>query len=502
MIFPPLKKVAAVERARGISSTLSQLPLICCILILAIFSIGCTSQEANETSESTPELSQPNIIVLLADDLGYGDLSSYGSQSIETPHLDSLAAMGARFTQFYSGSAVCSPSRACLLTGKFPLRFDVRQHFRDSVDHLPTSTQTLPEMLGEAGYATAHIGKWHLGGLRLSDIERRQQGREAIPGPLQHGFDHYLTNTEGAPIRPRLIQERKLYREGGKYLLRNDEQAPTINKHWTEIKVDDAIGLIDGWQAVDQPFFLNLWFDVPHTPYEPAPEPHLSKYQALGAEGDQLYFRSMVSHLDAQIGRLISHLKETGLMENTFIVFTSDNGPAYEGSPEPFKGGKTDLHEGGIRVPMFAVWPGHIPANQHRFQPMHMADLLPTIANVAEVDEIPNDLDGVNMLPVLMNEQSVVERGPLLWQMDLYRHFQNQGPKPTPYATSVALDGKWKLLTDSLQPTELFNLAQDHRELYNLKGQHPEVEEKLLNAIQDFHQAPRESWKAVPIGEY
>ncbi|MEM6844121.1 MAG: sulfatase-like hydrolase/transferase [Bacteroidota bacterium] len=445
---------------------------------------------------------RPNIIILLADDLGYGDLGSYGSQSIETPYLDSLAAMGVRFTQFYAGSAVCSPSRACLLTGKFPLRFDVRQHFRDSIDHLPTAAQTLPEILKEAGYATAHIGKWHLGGLRLSDIERRQQQQQAIPGPLQHGFDHYLTNTEGAPIRPRLIQERKLYREGGKYLLRNDEQASPITKHWTEIKVDEAISLIDGWQAEDQPFFLNLWFDVPHTPYEPAPEPHLSKYKALGAEGDQLYFRSMVSHLDAQIGRLINHLKESGLMENTFIVFTSDNGPAYQGSPGPFKGGKTDLHEGGIRVPMFAVWPRHIPEGHHRFHPMHMADLLPTIADVAEIDQLPSDLDGVNMLPILMDEQAVVERAPMLWQMDLYQGFQNQGPKPTPYATSVALDGKWKLLTDSLQPTELFNLAQDHRELYNLKGQHPEIEEKLLEAIQQFHQAPRESWSAVPIEEY
>jgi len=475
------------------------------IVILLFFKLSffaCTDQRTSVTSGDKPEPTHPNIIVLLADDLGYGDLGSYGSQSIETPYLDSLAAMGVRFSQFYAGSAVCSPSRACLLTGKFPLRFNIRQHFRDSVDHLPTTAQTLPEILKQAGYATAHIGKWHLGGLRLSDLERRQQGQEALPGPLQHGFDHYLTNTEGAPIRPRLVRDRKLYREGGKYLLRNDEQAPPTDKHWTEIKVEEAIGLINGWQAGDQPFFLNLWFDVPHTPYEPAPEPHLSKYQALGAEGDQLYFRSMVSHLDAQIGRLVKHLKETGLMENTFIVFTSDNGPAYQGSPGPFKGGKTDLHEGGIRVPMFAVWPNRIPSGQHRFQPMHMADLLPTIARVAGVDQVPQDLDGVNMLPVLVNEQAVVEREPMLWQMDLYRHFQNQGPKPSPYATSVALDGKWKLLTDSLQPTELFNLAQDHRELYNLQGQHAEIEEKLLEAIQQFHQASRRGWDNMPIEQY
>jgi len=357
---------------------------------------SCAAEGAKNNADGTGR--PPNVIILLADDLGYGDLSCYGSQSIETPHIDALAAEGMRFTRFYAGSAVCTPSRACLLTGKFPLRFDIRRHFSDKDGrYLPEKPVTLPELLKHAGYATAHIGKWHLGGLQPHNIEARQAGRPSAPGPLQHGFDHYLANVEG-PVRQVLLRERRLYREGGHYMYRNDEKAPDDSRHWTDLKIEEAIRLLENWKTEDQPFFLNLWFDVPHTPYEPAPEPHLSNYRKLGVSGDQLYFRSMVSHLDAGIGRLVSRLKELDLFDNSLILFTSDNGPAFQGSPGPFRGGKTDLHEGGIRVPLIAVWPGRIPANTYSFQTAHMADLLPTISAAAGREELPGDLDGVNLL--------------------------------------------------------------------------------------------------------
>lgn len=428
----------------------------------------------------------------------YGDLSSYGSTSIETPHLDALADEGIRLTNFYTGSAVCTPSRACLLTGKFPLRFNIRRHFSDNQEHLPESTQTLAEILEADGYRTAHIGKWHLGGLRPMDYEARSAGVAANPGPLQHGFEHSLTSIEGAPIRPELIRERQLYRKGGHYMVRNDKRAEPDDRHWTEIKVDEAIGLIDTYTEAEAPFFLNLWFDVPHTPYEPAPEPHLSKYKALGATGDQLYFRSMVAHLDAQIGRLMAHLKAKGIFENTIILFTSDNGPAFQGSPGPFKGGKTDLHEGGIRVPMITVWKGHIPEASHTFSPMHMADILPTITGALNIELNQNELDGRNRLGVL-TDPTYSEGGFLYWQMDLYKGFQNQGPKPTPHATAVIRDGQWKLLANGKGPTELFDLAADHRELYNLLGEKPELEQKLYQKLQEFLQAPRDSSGFVEI---
>ncbi len=442
----------------------------------------------------------PNIIILLADDLGYGDLSCYGSQSIYTPHLDALAADGRRFVQFYAASAVCSPSRAALLTGRYPLRFDIRQHFTDNAEHLPESATTLPELLQNRGYRTAHIGKWHLGGLRPKDYEARIAGRTANPGPLQHGFDHYLTNIEGAPIRPQLIRERRLYREGGKTMVRNDQRAKEDLNHWTEIKINEAIAFIEEEKSKTQPFFINLWFDVPHTPYEPAPEPHLSRYKNLGDEGDQLYFRSMVSHLDAQIGRLIDYLKSRNLYKNTLILFTSDNGPAYQGSPGPFKGGKTDLHEGGIRVPMFVVWPEHITTGTHTFQTMHMVDILPTISDLVGIDTGGLKLDGKSMRKDWTKGEELATDHHY-WQMDLYTHFQNQGPKPTPYATSVVRWKAWKLLANGEEPVALYNLAADHREIYNLLGKQPELEKELTGKLVEFLNAERDRSGFKELGQ-
>ncbi|MFH5833775.1 sulfatase [Halalkalibaculum sp. DA384] len=463
-------------------------------ILLLLMSCNSNQEYNNEATDSARE--KPNIIFIMADDLGYGDLSSYGSPSVETPNIDALADEGMKFMRFYAASAVCTPSRASVLTGKYPLRFDITRHFMVANRHLPDGTPTIPSVLKKAGYGTAHLGKWHLGGLRTEDVERRQEGKRAVPGPLQHGFDHYLSQNEGEPPRLTLIRERQMYRKGGHHMFRNDKQAPKDDNHWTEIKINEASRLIADWDEKNQPFYLNLWFTVPHTPYEPAPEPHLSKYEKIGATGDQLLFRSMMSHMDAQIGRLVDTLKARNLYENTLIVFTSDNGPAYQGSPGPFRGGKTDLHEGGIRVPMIAVWKGHVPENTTSFQTMHMVDLLPTFAEAAGVDHGIEDLDGMSLLDHLMGGPRQ-ERGVLTWQMDLYNHFQNQGPKPEPYATSVAIKGKWKLLADSLQPTELFNLEQDHRELYNLLGQHPEIEQELLEALKEFHAAPRNRWPDI-----
>ncbi|MEL6653133.1 MAG: sulfatase-like hydrolase/transferase, partial [Bacteroidota bacterium] len=291
-------------------------------------------------------------------------------------------------------------------------------------------------------------------------------------------------------VRADLIKNRQLYRQGGKTLVRNDQRIPEISQHWTEIKIDEAIRTIADAQAAQKPFLLNLWFDVPHTPYEPAPEPHLSRYQEMGIEGDQLLFRSMVSHLDAQIGRLLQHLKQKALLDNTIILFTSDNGPAYQGSPGPFKGGKTDLHEGGIRVPMFVVWPGQIPADTYSWQTMHMADLFPTFAALTSGGEVPDDLDGMDLSGHWLREEAI-DRGMLFWQMDLYTHFQNQGPKPQPYATTVAMDGHWKLLADTTAPTELFDLSQDHRELYDLLDEQRLEAKRLQEALRQFWEAPR-----------
>lgn len=450
---------------------------------LLVLLMSCKKTEANKKT---------NVILLIVDDMGYGDLTCYGGQAVNTPNIDRLAQAGTRFTRFYSASGVCTPSRAAILTGKYPLRFDIRKHFSDVGENLPVGIETLPKVLKEAGYTTGHVGKWHLGGLRQEDYEARSAGKNADPGPLQHGFDHSLTNIEGDPPRPRLITERTLYREGGKYMIRNDQHAPEDTNHWTNIKVNEAIALLKEWKNNDKPFFLNLWFDVPHTPYEPAPEPHLSKYAKMGATGDQLYFRSMVSNLDENIGRLIDNLKQMGLYENTLILFSSDNGAAWEGEVGPFKGGKTDLHEGGIRVPFFAVWPGHIPANQVSFQRGHHTDIFPTICDAVGATYREN-IDGMSLLPNL-TEGKEIDRGLILWQLDVYSSLQRHYEKPKPYATNVAYEGPWKLLLDSIRPVELFHIENDPHEVMNLLEEHPDIVKRLTQKTTEFLDEPRNPW--------
>jgi len=471
--------------------TLMQL-LLYISLVGILFLTACSHNPQGDKTNNPPTTNRPNVILLLVDDMGYGDLTCYGGQAVHTPSIDELAQQGMRFTRFYSASAVCSPSRAAILTGRYPLRYNIRRHLRDvKGEYLPVTGKEIPNLLKEAGYATAHIGKWHLGGVRQEDITARAEGQQTDPGPLQHGFDHMLTNIEGAPIRSNLINTRTLYRDGGKHLIRNDEFAPEDLNHWTNIKVDEAIRLLDQYQTEQTPFFINLWFDVPHTPYEAAPEPHLSKYAKMGATGDQLNFRSMVSNLDANIGRLLANLKDKDLYENTLIIFTSDNGAAWEGEVGPFKGGKTDLHEGGIRVPFFAVWPGKIPANTVSFQTGHHTDIFPTICEALDVPVVGLDLDGISLLPNLKNQKQI-DRRPIVWQMDLYQNLQRHYKKPDPFATNITYHGPWKLLLDSITPVELFHLENDPHEVMNRLDQHPEIVEELTDATVEFLSAPRQ----------
>ena len=456
------------------------------LLTLALGSIQAFAQTKKQNTSS-----KPNIIFILADDLGYGDVSCFGSQNIETPNIDALAAQGMRLTRFYAGSAVCSPSRASMLTGRYPLRFDIRRHFNDNDEHLPSGVVTLPHLLKKAGYTTAHIGKWHLGGLKETQVNNRSNGIKEIPGPLQHGFDYYLADIEDE-IRAKLITERRLYRDGGQYLISNDKRMPTQEGHWDAIKMDELLRLMNQYHQEQKPFYINLWFDAPHTPYEPAPEPYLAQFKKMGATGDALYHHSMVYHMDAQIGRLLARVKQLGIADNTLIVFTSDNGPAWEGSPGPFKGGKTDLHEGGLRVPFIAVWPGKILPGKLSFQDGHIADLLPTFCEAVGISITKVPLDGISLLPVFTKNATLPERT-LLWQMDVYKQLQRHYEKPKPYASTIAKHGKWKLLADGEVPVELFDLENDPMEIKNLLGSQPAIEAKLATAIKNFLQAPRQT---------
>jgi N-acetylgalactosamine-6-sulfatase len=445
---------------------------------------------ANEAEDDA----RPNFVLLLADDMGYADPSCFGGKAVPTPNLDRLAQSGMKLTQFYAGSAVCTPTRASVLTGRYPLRFDIRRHFPDDESHLPDAAVTLPELLQAAGYATGHAGKWHLGGLHQKHIRDRAQ---SPPGPHQHGFDHYLCQNEEQPLRGKMGRERTLYRQGGTCLIRDDENVspgdPYYHRHFTDINGDEAVRLIEQFAGAGKPFFVNVWWLVPHMPYEPAPEPFWSRTAAEGISDDQHRFRSMVAHMDHKIGRILAKLEELGIRDSTFILFTSDNGGAYEADVGPFKGGKTDLHEGGIRVPMIASWPGRIPAGTTSHVLGHTNDILPTFCAAAGV-EVPGEarVDGRSLLPVLTGKTTGLDRGTVFWQLDLYRHLQRHYPKPKPFATEVARRGRWKLLALDGKPVELFDVESDPTETTNLLKTQPGIAAELESELRKFLAAGRD----------
>lgn len=435
---------------------------------------------------------KPNVIVILADDLGYGDLGCYGGQKIHTPHLDALARDGTRFTRYYAASGVCSPTRASVLTGRYPLRFGITRHFSDGPEHLVPGVVTLPRLLQQAGYATAHVGKWHLGGLNRKHLADRAN---SPPGPIQHGFDSYLSMIEEMDPRGVMVRNSTLFRSGAKHLIRTEKPVDLSPKHLTDCEIDEALAVIQRQHAAGKPFYLNLWFDVPHKPYEPAPDVYLTPYKDK-AKGDDLLYRSMVAHLDAGVGKIRDKLRELKIAERTLIVFSSDNGPTGPGSPGPYRGGKGTLFEGGIRVPFLVCWPGVVKAGVVTDTFAHATDLLPTICAAASV-EVPNNakLDGRSLWPLLREGKELGDRETTFWQMDPYPNFQKERKEPGPHATEAVQKGQWKLLARNALPLALYDVVADPAEKKNLLSEQPRVAAEMVEALKNWLAEPRRSWK-------
>lgn len=420
---------------------------------------------------------KPNVILMLADDLGYGDLGCFGSQDIHTPNLDQLAQQGMRWTQFYAASAVCTPTRASIQTGRYPLRFGISNVFFDREEHLPKGAVLLPQLLQAAGYTTAHIGKWHLGGLNI----KHTTDRERYPyGPLQMGYDYSLTMYEDPALRGVMYKGKRIYRDGAKYYVRNDTLALPSDKHMTEFETDDAIRVIEDLSRTGKPFFLNFCPFNPHLPYEPTPAQYMRLYEGK-ASGDQQLYQAMVTQLDACIGRIIAKVNALGLAENTLLIFTSDNGPAYYGSAGPYRGHKGDLYEGGLRVPAIMAWKGKIKAGATAIGLAHTVDLLPTICEAAGAD-LPQEIefDGKSLLSYMLNNKSLPESRTLFWQMNFIQSAFGQGSKPTPFATEVVRDGNWKLLAMKGESVALYNLEKDPTEQKNVLESEKAIREKLM----------------------
>ncbi len=425
---------------------------------------------------------RPNILLVYVDDLGFGDLGSYGHPIIKTPNIDSLASDGLRFTSNYSPSALCSPSRAGLLTGRTPYRTGIKSWIpHDSGVYLRDEEITLAEVLKDAGYSTAHIGKWHLN----SDL-----GSDTEPQPTEQGFDYYYGHN--AYQLPHNHNPTNVFR--GKTAL------PAQSGYTADLYADETIDWLQQRDA-SKPFFIYLSMAEPHTSF--ANPPAYNEMYAEFTQGeivpipnglakppkDQLIARGAgeyyanVTYMDAQVGRVFDWLRENDLYDNTVVVFSSDNGPVTEnwinwwevnahGSSGGYRGRKHFLYEGGIRVPAIIRYPGVVEAGTVSDAAIIGMDWFVTLAKMGGA-EVPSDrdIDGIDIAPVFAGED--LQERSLFWALNAQSDLE--------YAVR---EGSWKLMLDTQgEPRELFNLAEDRLELFNIIDQHPAQVELLVKTF-------------------
>lgn len=490
----------------------------CTVVAISALMGGCVSADQSE------EL--PNIIYVLADDLGYGELGSFGQEIIETPHLDTLAANGMRFSQHYSGAPVCAPARCVLLTGMHSGHAYIRGNdewgsrglvwdYQEMFDHphlegqrpLPDSIETLAELLKRAGYNTGMIGKWGLGAPDTESVPNKQgfdyflgyncqrQAHTLYPMHLWKNEEKLLLDNKNVPIHANLPAGADPSDPSSYADFKLNEYAPTVMH-------EGALEFLD--QQQDAPFFLYYASPIPHVPLQ-APQRWVDYYrQKIGPEephtGNSYFpclapratYAAMVSYLDEQVGELIAKLKEQGKYENTLIIFSSDNGPSYTGGTDspffdsagPFKSehgwGKGFVHEGGIRVPMIAAWPAKVRPNRASNHISGFQDVMATIADVVGVVPKAN-LDGLSFLPELMGDPQP-EHDYLYWEF------------PAAGGQQAVRKGNWKAIRrDVLKGNldiQLYNLKHDPQELDDVAEANPEIVEEMRRILSEARTMP------------
>jgi arylsulfatase A-like enzyme len=436
---------------------------------------------------------KPNVIYILADDLGYGDLSCYGQQKLKTPNIDRLAAEGIRFTDHYSGNTVCSPSRAVLMTGQHPGRVHCRGNGNENGFALDPQMVTLPRLFKNAGYATGAYGKWGLGHTQLP----------GAPNPMTHGFDHF--SGWKSQMIAHTYYPSSIIRDGVEVPLK----AGTFVH---DLIMGDAFDFIKENAKAKQPFFCYIPTAIPHAAMH-APQMLHEKWRKVYPQFDSRIGRygagpgedtpdvqnpiagyaAMMENFDNQIGELLNLLHKLGIDENTLIFFSSDNGCHREGGHDPnfwdsngpLRGIKRDLYEGGIRSPFMARWPGKIAPGSMSGHISAFWDMLPTIAELAG-QPVPAQADGISMLPALLRE------GKQSSHPYIYHEFIRGGHRP--YSSRSLRQGDWKVVQtrghkqdSSFKPIELYNLQDDIGESRNLAGKHPEILARLERLMNEAH---------------
>ncbi len=427
---------------------------------------------------STAEPPRPNILFILADDLGWGDPSCYGNTRFKTPALDRLAREGTLFTQYYQGGSVCSPSRCALMTGRWPAEFRIHGHYataeqnrsRDMSDFLDPAVATLPRLLKQSGYATAHVGKWHLG--------RPPQAGEGL---TIYGFDeaHWI--------------DARADMAGEEVNLWSVTNRPRASR----VLMDAAIGVLQRAKAAtNKPFFCQLWLNDPHAPLAPSAEQRkpFRHTEPAGFTSPLEVYAATVAEMDRQVGRLLDHLDELGLAQNTVVIFSSDNGPedieignaAWSGigSAGPLRGRKRSLYEGGVRVPFLVRWPHGTPAGQVNDRcTISGADLLPTLCELAGAT-VPNavkaTLRGQSLAAAWRGDQTFQRTKPLMWEwrFRIVNHPWNRSPM------LAIREGQWKLLLNpDRSRLELYDIPADPAEQNDLSAQQADVVASLSEKV-------------------
>lgn len=460
----------------------------------------------------------PNIIYMLADDLGYGELGAYGQTKIRTPNLDALATQGIRLTQHYSGSPVCAPSRAALMTGLHTGHGKIRDNFEvggypdpEELGQMPldSGTFTIGTLLREAGYATGAIGKWGLGG-RGSLGQPRYQGFDYFFGYLDQQLAHNFYPTH-------------LWRDGERVELANDYFSPHQRfdgddpadpaqyrqyqggEYSLDVMADDALRFLEVHR--DEPFFLYLPFTIPHLALQ-VPDSSLAEYEGRFDEepylGDRSYlphyrplsaYAAMITRMDAHIGRILDKLDELGLADNTLVIFTSDNGTTYTGGVDAaffestggLRGLKGSVYEGGIRVPFIARWPGRIEPGSVSHHVSAFWDMMPTFAELVGVPA-PEGIDGISLLPALVGDRAQPEHDHLYWE---YHGLWN--------GAQAVRTGRWKGVRlgghdDPDAPIELYDLESDAGEERDLAAQNPDVVARIRRIMGSRTEAVLADW--------
>lgn len=455
--------------------------LVCCGICIGLL-LSSVSVHETWAADAEPAPVTPNVILLMSDDQGWGDVGLNGNDRIHTPHLDAMAAEGVRFDRFYASSSLCSPTRGSCLTGRYPFRFGV---LAAHTAGMRVGEITLAELLNSKGYRTGFFGKWHLGWVKESDAG----SRGFYSPPSQHGFDTYFATTSAVPTWDPTVTPADWsswgnkpgdpWKGGAPYVQDGVEVTDNMTGDDSRIIMDRVIPFIETHK--ERPFFATVWFHAPHEPVVAGPE-YRELYKDRGKARQNLY--GCITAMDEQIGRLRAKLEELGLTDSTVVFFCSDNGPADKlakrgvASAGPFKGHKHTMYEGGLLVPACAVWPGVIPAGTKTGVRSSTVDYFPTVAKLVDYKFAAKNkrpIDGMDLMPVIRGE---IEKRP----SELYFGYRRLHSGVNGQAI---ISGDWKLLREARPEgrLRLYDLSSDPYEKQDLADAETERLQLLLDRM-------------------